>query len=289
MRLGIFSHCTVDVIKIGGNTYELAGGPAFYCGLVARRFNFDVELCTKFGSGYAYADVFAEKKIRLENAESHRPTTRFTLEINGTERVLWLQDTCEEIPYKKVSADGILVSPVFHEISPSTLDAIKKDSNEVFLDPQGFLRRVDSENRVFFEKTNLDLTGISAIKVDPKEAYYLTGLEGLAGALEIHKKVPHVLYTNKQDVSMIYKNKRYSLRLPNVDVYDTVGVGDIFTSAFCCTLLKEKDALWALSFAGGAAHAALESKEVGIGKIPQRGAIEANGAYFYNTLKFQDV
>jgi fructose-1-phosphate kinase PfkB-like protein len=160
----------------------------------------------------------------------------------------------------------------------------------IFLDPQGFLRRVDSNRKIFFEKTNLDLTKITVLKSDPNEVYHLTGLEGIEGVLALRKKgIEYVLYTNKQDVSLFYKSRQYSIRLPNMDIYDTVGVGDIFTASFCCTLLKEKDALWALSFAGGAAQAALESKEVGLDKIPLRGATESNASYFYNTIKFADV
>jgi sugar/nucleoside kinase (ribokinase family) len=74
-----------------------------------------------------------------------------------------------------------------------------------------------------------------------------------------------------------------------MDIYDTVGVGDIFTSTYCCTMLKEKDALWALSFAGGAAQAALESKMVGLDKIPPKGATESNASYYYNIMKFEEV
>jgi fructose-1-phosphate kinase PfkB-like protein len=160
----------------------------------------------------------------------------------------------------------------------------------IFLDPQGFLRRVDSTNKVFFERTDLDLTKVSVIKVDPNEVFHLTGEQGINGVQVLRKKgIEHILYTNKRDVSLFYKTRQYSLTLPNMDIYDTVGVGDIFTSTFCCTLIKERDVLWALSFAGGAAQAALESKEVGLDKIPSKGATQTNASYFYNTLKFEDV
>ncbi len=127
------------------------------------------------------------------------------------------------------------------------------------------------------------------LKSDPGEAFHLTGLEGIEGVLALHKKVKHLLYTNKRDVSLFHNDKQYSLKLPNMDIYDTSGVGDIFTATFCCTLLKERDILWALSFAGGAAQAALESKEIGLDKVPPRGATEANASYFYNTIKFEDI
>ena len=54
-------------------------------------------------------------------------------------------------------------------------------------------------------------------------------------------------------------------------------------------MIKERDFLWALCFAGGAAQAALETKEVGLNKIPKKGAIETNATYFYNTVKFRQI
>ena len=54
-------------------------------------------------------------------------------------------------------------------------------------------------------------------------------------------------------------------------------------------MLKEKDILWALSFAGGAAQAALESEKIGLEKIPSKGAIESNAYYFYNTVRFKEI
>ncbi len=47
MKIGIFSHCTIDEISRDSTTVETAGGPACYCGLTARALKFDVELHTK--------------------------------------------------------------------------------------------------------------------------------------------------------------------------------------------------------------------------------------------------
>lgn len=290
MNLAVFSHCTIDEIRIDGNVYERPGGPGCYCSLAARKLGFDVELITKFSSDYAFASKLQKNKIKIENAASQKPTTRFTLQIDGTERTLWLQNVCDEIEYRSINADGILVSPVFNEVSISTLEKIKKDSNLVCLDPQGFLRRVGSDKKIFFERTDLDLTNISVLKSDPNEVFNLTGMQEFEGIEILRKKgIECILYTNKRDVSLFHKNRQYSIQLPNVDVYDTVGIGDIFTATFCCTLLKERDILWALSFAGGAAQAALESKEIGLDKVPPMGATQINASYFYNTLKFRDM
>ena len=95
--------------------------------------------------------------------------------------------------------------------------------------------------------------------------------------------------TNKTDVSLLVKDRIYSITLPNKNIHDTTGIGDIFCATFTCTLLKEKDFLWALSFAGGAAQAALDSKNVGLQKIPSKGIVQNNAVYFYNLIKFRNL
>lgn len=85
---------------------------------------------------------------------------------------------------------------------------------------------------------------------------------------------------------MISGGREYRLELPNRTIGDTTGVGDMFSSAFCCTMLRERDSLWAFCFACGAAHAALDTRRTGIAKIPSRRDVETSAAYFYNTVEF---
>jgi len=103
------------------------------------------------------------------------------------------------------------------------------------------------------------------------------------------KGIESVILTDKQNISLLSENRIYSITLPNLELNDTTGIGDIFCAAFGCTMLKEKDILWALSFGGGAAQAALESRQIGLEKIPSKGAIESNAYYFYNTVKFKEI
>ena len=134
------------------------------------------------------------------------------------------------------------------------------------------------------------MSDVNAIKVNPEEAEKLVDGTPDEMMVALQKKgIEHVILTNKTDVSMLVKDKIYSITLPNRQIHDTTGVGDIFCSSFTCAMLKEKDYLWALCFAGGAAQAALESKNVGLQKIPKKGAIENNASYFYNLVKFRDL
>jgi sugar/nucleoside kinase (ribokinase family) len=289
MKLAIFSHCAIDSITLEGSNYPQIGGAACYCGLTARQFKFDVELFTKFGKDFP-KQYLTDNKIKFDNAESEKLTTKFAININGSDRTLKLENECEPISFDGTDADGCLVSPIYHEISNDVFSKIKRDSNFTFVDPQGFLRRTDSDKNIILEKTELDLANVEAIKINPEEAACIVDgtQDEMMRALQ-KRGVENVLYTNKVDVSLLVKDRIYSIKLPNKNVHDTTGIGDIFCASFSCTMIKEKDFLWALCFAGGAAQAALDSKNVGLQKIPSKGQIETNASYFYNLVKYRQI
>ena len=290
MKLDIFSHCAVDTIQINDSEYVVPGGPACYCSLTARILKFDVRLHTKFGSDFPLVNYLTEQKIVFEDALSTKPTTQFILNLVNSERTLFLQNNCEPISNITLDTDSVIISPLFDEISIELFEKIKKNASFVLLDPQGFLRRKNSENKIYLEQVDLNLSNVSAIKVNPDELKSLTGTTNVNGIKILQKKgIDNVILTDKQNISLLSKNRIYSITLPNIELSDTTGIGDIFCAAFCCTMLKENDILWALSFAGGAAQAALESKEIGLEKIPSKGAIESNAYYFYNTVKFKEI
>jgi len=289
MNLAVFSHCAIDSIHLEDQTYEQIGGAACYCGLTAREFKFDVNLFTKFGPDFP-KQYLTQNKINFVNSESEKNTTKFNISINGSDRILKLENECDPIDYSGIDADGHLVSPIYHEITDDTFKKIKDDSNFLFVDPQGFLRRKDSQNNIVLEKTDLDLSNVDAIKVNPEESQNIVGGTHDEMMIALQKKgVKYVLLTNKENVSLLVKDKIYSIVLPNKQIHDTTGIGDIFCATFTCTMLKEKDFLWALCFAGGAAQAALDSKNVGLQKIPSKGIIQTNASYFYNLVKFRDL
>ncbi|MBT3861210.1 MAG: ribokinase [Nitrosopumilus sp.] len=289
MKLAIFSHCALDTIFLEGSNYEQIGGAASYCGIMARELKFDVDLFTKFGPDFP-KQYLTEHKINLINSESVQNTTKFAISISGSERTLKLEHECDPIDYSDVDANGHIVSPIYHEISNDVLKKIKDNSNFLFIDPQGFLRQKDSNNNIILQKSNLDLSGVNAIKINPEEGKNIVDGSNDEMMLALQKKgIEYVLLTNKTDVSLLVKNRIYSLKLPNKNIHDTTGIGDIFCSTFTCTMLKEKDFLWALCFAAGSAQAALESNNVGLQKIPKKGMVENNASYFYNLVDFRDL
>ena len=290
MKVGIFSHCTIDTIIYENQQYDAPGGPASYCSLTARKQKHDVNLYTKFGPNYPLEEFFKENKINIPNALSSQSTTRFKIELNGSDRKLFVENMCDKINFIENENDGVIISPVFDEISLETYSEIKNSDNFTFLDPQGFLREKNTNNEISLKRTSFDLNNINAIKMNPDELYALTGLTSNDGIKQLQKLgIEYVIYTNKQEISLLVKDKLYTIYLPKINLTDTTGIGDIFCSTVVCTMLKEKDFLWALSFAGGAAQSALESKAFGLEKVPEKNALETNGSYFYNIVEFKQI
>ena len=280
----------MDTIVYENEQYDAPGGPASYCSITARKQKHDVNLYTKFGSNYPLEEFFNENKIITHNALSSKDTTKFRIELNDSDRKLFVENMCDKIDFIDNDDDGTIISPVFDEISLETYSQIKNSDNFTFLDPQGFLREKNSNNEVSLRNTTLDLTNINAIKMNPDELYALTGLTGHDGIKQLQKLgIEYVIYTNKKEISLLVKDKLYTIFLPKMTLTDTTGIGDIFCSTFTCTMLKEKDFLWALSFAGGAAQSALESKAFGLEKVPEKNALESNGSYFYNIVEFKQI
>ncbi|HJU14010.1 MAG TPA: PfkB family carbohydrate kinase [Candidatus Nitrosotalea sp.] len=291
MKLAILSHITIDEISRDGQVVETPGGPAAYCGITARTMKFETDIRTRIGPDFKFRQELEGRGLFIpQKALSSAPTTRFLLKIMGVERDLYLKSKCDQIEFQGSDADGFIVSPVFDEVSEDTLDTIREDSGFLLLDPQGYLRRAGNDGKIFLEKTVLDLSRVTAIKTDPEEAFYLTGLRGKEAMVALQSKgVKHVLYTDKQNITMLIKDRLYHLQIPDMKIGDTTGIGDIFCAAFACSFLKEKDSLWAICFAVGAAQAALDTKATGLAKIPSSGSIQQNAAYLYNLVKFEQV
>lgn len=287
MNVSVISHCAMDIVHIGDSTYEQAGGDACYSGLMAREFKSNVIIQTKFGDDFP-KKYLKDANIRHDSSLSALPTTRFKIIINGLERRMYLQNQCEDIQVQNGSQDGVIVSPIYHEITP---DVVKNQDGYILYNPQGLLRTTHKDDMVQISPCTLDMAGVDALKVNPLEIQAITGddskTEGMKKLQKMGAKT--VICTNGKDIMMLDKNMLYTIELPNKEVFDTTGLGAILCGAFLYTILRERDALWALCFAGGAVQAALDTKSIGLAKIPKRGAIQTNASYFYNLVKYRQV
>jgi sugar/nucleoside kinase (ribokinase family) len=303
MNIAVASHIVLDTIQdMQGRITESLGGPACYCSITARKFNLKVKLATKVGKDFSqdYRLMLRNNGIDIEDSLfTDNPTTRFRIILKKDSRDLFLVSKCSPITIEDIQ--GIqtncwIVSPIMDEVPFAVLHEIVKDKDNlelVMLDPQGYIRTLDPDGRIsFLNDLKLDISGISAIKVDPEELYALTGgRKGIEGMqfLHIRKGIKFVISTEYRIIHLLYDKMYYSIKLPDVATPHSTGVGDILTSAFCCAYLKENDPLWAICFGAGAVQAALETNLLGLEKVPPKSKIEQNASYYYNTISFQEI
>lgn len=304
MKAAILSNIVVDeIVSRDLKSSKSLGGPAAYCGITARKFGFDTTLFTHFGKDLdpQYLDYLKNQGISFNGPHySDLPTTRFVLKNFETDRELTLESKCvalniEEI--KNVKANCWIISPVFDEVPLDILQYLsstKMEANQfVMLDPQGYTRAVDPEGIVSIRKrTDLPIHKVNGIKLDSQEiSCFTNGLQGMEGMKKIrsHYEIDYVLHTQDQIIHLLEKERHYWLKVPKFDTPDSTGLGDIITSSFACTIVKEKDSIWAFCFAVGALIAALQTSEIGIKKIPSKSAIEENASYYYNTMNFEII
>ena len=300
MRIAIASHVVLDEIKSSdGAVTESIGGPPCYCGITSRRFGFDVSLATKVGNDLPKQvhNILQKNAIILgEGQLVDAPTTKFRIITHGYSRQLMLIDKCKALTPEDIQdmkVDCWLASPVIDELPQKVLAEIKQNrgkKNFVMLDPQGYLRLVDHKGYVTLkERLELDLSGINAIKVDTEEMSALTGgTQGLDGMEALQSRgIEFVIYTEHRTFHQLHKKIHYWLSVNDIDTVDSTGVGDILCASFSCAYLKEKEPIWAICFGAAAVKAALETRRVGLAKIPPMANIEENASYFYNDIGFQ--
>ena len=303
MRIAIASHIVLDSLEgLDKSVTSSAGGPPCYAGLTCRRFGFDVVLATKVGRDLpeSILRLLSEEKIFLEQTKFvDSPTTRFSITADNESRRMVIQARCEQLAtsdVENIKADCWLVSPVFDEVPPGVLGAIKSNAGTkkfVMLDPQGYMRSADKLGNVTAtpQKIDLDLAGIRAIKVDQDEMRALTGgHEGLQGMRDLQSRgIEFIVSTMPDEIHLLHKETHYWAKIRHIDAADSTGAGDILAGAFCCAYIKEKDPLWALCFGAGAVRAALETGEQGLNKVPSFSRIEENASYLYNTIGFKKL
>lgn len=301
MKIGIASHIVLDTIKgTDGSTTESIGGPPCYCGLTARRFGFNVSLATRVGRDFpdnARKILRDNDLIMSDRQVVDTPTTRFGIFPEGQSRLLVLSAKCEPLAADEIrhmEVDCWLTSPVIDEVPLEVLAAIKQNPGKkefVMLDPQGYMRQVGSEGQVtLVDRLNLDLSGITAVKVDLQEMFALTGLRGVEAMRELQSRgVKFVVATEYRIIHLLYEKTHFWIKMRDIDTQDPTGAGDILCAAFCCAYLKERDPLWAICFGAGAVWAALETREFGLAKIPTMSKIEQSASYFYNTVSFKQL
>lgn len=269
-KIAIASHIALDTIN---NKDGYLGGAACYCGLICRQLGFDTILATKVGKDFPIdkRQFLREKGLEIERYEKCN-TTRFEVNQRDYSRKIYLRSKCDPLTIDDVisiDADAWIVSPIIDEVPFRVLGTIKRKNKFIMLDPQGYMRIVNTSGLVSIRrKITLDTSGISAIKVDENELPILGD------------RPQFLISTGTRIISM----NQYQIKLGHIDARDSTGLGDILIAAFTCAYLREKDPKWSICYGAGAIKAALETGSIGIEKIPTKSHIDKNASDLFSSI-----
>lgn len=253
-------HFAIDFIispKISTPMPTLGGAPT-YVSLTARKLGAQVSVISKVGEDFSdenlallkanTVDLSALKKI--EGAS----TTKFVLRYENSKRKLQLTSQApsifpRDIP-SSLRARVIHVSPIANEISRGVIERLRKQTNTLSLDPQGFVRRFDRRGIMRLGRWH-DLSVLKQIdlyKSSSNEIRAITRLANLHSAMKkIHEYGARIVIVTRsmKGSTLFFEDTFYDIPpcKPNI-VKDPTGAGDAYTGAFLAEFTKEKESVW---------------------------------------------
>jgi sugar/nucleoside kinase (ribokinase family) len=295
MSVAVVSHTPIDEIESKGTNVTSVGGPTSYCGLTAKACGFKVELVTKIGLDFPrqFKNLLAEKGLAISSncISKNSPTTRFKLVLKDHERELFLLARCDDIIANDIESntDAYIVSPIINEVHADALTKISQKTGFIFLDPQGFIRKVGNDGKCYIGRTemNVNRTKINAIKVDEEEAFALTGVRGIDALRTLG--IETAILTSRNKTTMLHKERTYEIATELIEARDSTGIGDIFAGAYTCACVETNDPKWALCFGVAAALAALKTNATGIFKIPTRKEVETHAYPLHERMRVLSI
>jgi len=279
---------TYDLIAIGNPVYDLISTPRAETSerilsgcstnacLAAKRLGMkEVMLVGNVGPDF-------DKRFRLEmerygiktiNTGSKVPTTGFSLVYDDKgDRILRVIADAGKIPIRTVwrqcqQTRYLLLGPVLYEIDVETIsDLIGSLPGEVFLDPQGLLRRLGRDRKVehFCERdTFKKLVGsVDFIKPNELEARVITGLqdhvESAKTLVEWGADIAVVTLGEKGSVAC---DRKACLSVPayKTAAVDPTGAGDVYAGAFLAEYGRTGELGSSCLYASAAASIMVES------------------------------
>jgi sugar/nucleoside kinase (ribokinase family) len=232
----VLSGCSTNaclVLQRLGLSTQLVGrlGPDFYERFIQDTEQFGLntfmELCGETGGFQLIYPTWSER----------------TLDILG------IAEPIHKIPKDLAQAQAIIIGPILQETSLTLIQQIAQQSSApLILDPQGLLRRINSQGRIeHFLPDNFGHIAklCHVIKANEQETQVLTGIDPRVDPSLAVKRLktygcPIAIVTIAEQGSIIYDGK-HQYRIPafESDVRDTTGAGDTYMAGFIYSYLQE--------------------------------------------------
>ena len=164
---------------------------------------------------------------------------------------------------------GKIYTGAKNDLMAGSIKNIRANFNGLlFCDPQGLLRKIDQDKRIFHEKTEGIETALGVcdiVKPNELEGKVLTGIDCREDPYEAARIIKSwgprlVIITLAELGSIIYDGKEF-IDIPpyEVDLVDATGAGDTYMAGFTFEYLKTGDLRKAGCFASGTSSIMIEN------------------------------
>ncbi|MDH5404287.1 MAG: PfkB family carbohydrate kinase [Candidatus Heimdallarchaeota archaeon] len=229
MKVLIIGHISIDY----RNGEELWGGPPLYQIPVLQSLNCQIHVIT---SANQETHIFQDLDIRVDIVPSSETTTyQFEISEDEGERKLFLVKRADSLNFNKIQDyldphyDIILISPIAGELDHYTMEQLVKFGKFSFLDAQGIVRFFRENGEVYHELTQTELDW--AMKTFDYIKFSTSEISETIKILD--NKSTLIITKSGKGYDVIKSNDKLQLNMiPEKDIIDDTGSGDIFLAAF---------------------------------------------------------
>jgi len=259
------------------------GGPCTYAGLAANSLGAKAVAISRVGEDFgskrlSFLEAHGISTSHVKTTSS--PTTRFRISYRDGRRAMRVLSVCDPISdeclSKFPSSFAMHIGPVLDEISPALAIQLASRNRTVGLDPQGYLRQLDSNGAVHVRKwrNRSLLRRVAVLKVSEAELPAIIGQKWSARKLSTLGP-DTILLTRGSRGTIIWSRQNGMFNVPAYETYvrDPTGAGDAFAGAFLVNWVRTGDLAW--SAATGAAVASFVVAKTRIGNFGTRRQIES--------------
>ncbi|MEM0120750.1 MAG: PfkB family carbohydrate kinase [Thermoprotei archaeon] len=258
MGLGYVCSFTVDRVIHTRGEWLQPGGPALYSALAARAMGGDPVVYSAVGFDFlgVWLDKLMALGVDVRRVARFRDalTTMFTISLRSSSRRLYAFNALRLDSYfrrVRINADHVYVSFTNGEVVSGTLSRIVR-GKVVFLDLQGFMRRMDARGLVRVGEPKVSLEGVRFLKFSHDEVTNIGGLVKRG----FKQGVSEILVTRGGGGAEVYTRmeKYYCPALAKpLSAKNTLGAGDVFGSVYFVSRIRGLSAREALAAASLAA------------------------------------
>lgn len=241
--LSCIGHITIDKVVSPAGTVLMPGGTSFYFANAVARLNVSFKLITALAPEDIYAvEMLRERDIDVDvHWSAHTLFFENIYSINTdhrTQRVLQKVDAFTQEQLKAVNASIIHIGPLLaDDFSSAIIKQLAKQQN-VSLDVQGLLRKVENCNVVpvdWMEKSEV-LPFIEFLKANEEELAVITGQPGIEAGAKLLQQwgAREVIITLGSKGSMIFSGKEV-YHIPAFapeQIVDATGCGDTYMAGY---------------------------------------------------------